>query len=183
MNQISVRTETAVTRGGFTLVELLVVIAIIAILAGLLLSTAGYLQEKAGNERAKTEIAALSNALEAYKLDTGDYPTKEADGGNASTKVLIDALSPSGTNDVNPTGKMYFSGGIPDKMLGSDDSQFNKQSSADKLKNAQYLQDPFGNPYHYQYPGKDGQSGKGFFDLWSKGKKNSEDTNTWIKNW
>jgi general secretion pathway protein G len=182
MNRISDRSQVTAARGAFTLVELLVVIAIIAILAGLLLSVSGYVQEKAGNDRAKTEIAAIGNALEAYKLDNGDYPTG-GDGGENSTKDLINALSPSATNSLNPTGKMYFSGGIPSKMLGSSAPNFNQQSYSDKLKNAEYLQDPFGNPYHYQYPGKEDRSGTNFFDFWSQGKKNSGDTNVWIKNW
>ena len=51
-------------RGAFTLLEILVVIAIIAILASLVLSTAGFIQEKAGNSRAETEINAIELALE-----------------------------------------------------------------------------------------------------------------------
>ena len=50
------------------------VIAIIAILAGLILSTAGYVQRKALSSRAEAEIAALTVALENYKADNGDYP-------------------------------------------------------------------------------------------------------------
>jgi len=46
----------------FTLIELLVVIAIIAILAGLILNTAGYIQKKGAMSRAQAEIAALETA-------------------------------------------------------------------------------------------------------------------------
>jgi general secretion pathway protein G len=175
MNRISARTEAAAARGGFTLVELLVVIAIIVILAGLLLSTSGYVQEKAGMERAKNEIAALTTALEAYKLDNGDYPTAGADGGDNSTKELLDALSPTDTSK-----KVYFTGGFPGKMM---DSYAASKTYQEVRSSANSLVDPFGNPYHYQYPGDEARSGTGFFDLWSKGKKNSGDTNLWIKNW
>lgn len=176
MIRISVRTKKAASRGGFTLVELLVVIAIIAILAGLLLSTAGFLQEKAGNDRAKTEIAALSTALEAYKLDNGDYPASDGSAeSDTSTQVLLDTLSSTKTEE-----KVYFKGGFPSKMLNSYSSV---KTAQDIRREAKFLVDPFGNPYHYQYPGKDERSGTNFFDLWSQGKKNSTDTNVWIKNW
>src|SRR5207248_10097832 len=60
---------------GFTIIELLVVISIIIILAGLILSTVGYVQKKGARSRAEAEIAAISAALENYKADNGIYPT------------------------------------------------------------------------------------------------------------
>ena len=48
----------------FTLIELMVVIAIIAILAGLILSAAGYVQKKGARSRAEAEIAACSAFLD-----------------------------------------------------------------------------------------------------------------------
>ncbi|MFZ4386847.1 MAG: prepilin-type N-terminal cleavage/methylation domain-containing protein [Chthoniobacterales bacterium] len=80
---------------GFTLIELMIVIAIIAILASLVLSTAGYVQKKAARSRAEAEIAAVGAALESYKADNGDYPR-----GSASP-VLVTSLMPS-------SGKVYF---------------------------------------------------------------------------
>ena len=59
---------------GFTLIEILIVIAIIAILAGLLLRTAGYVQKKGAVSRAEAEMSALTVASENYKADHGDYP-------------------------------------------------------------------------------------------------------------
>ena len=82
-------------RDGFTLIELMIVIAIIAILASLVLSTAGYVQKKAARSRAEAEIAAVGAALESYKADNGDYPS-----GSASL-VLVTSLMPS-------SGKVYF---------------------------------------------------------------------------
>lgn len=61
--------------GAFTLIELLIVVAIIAILAALTLSTLGYVNKKGAETRARSEVAALSTAIEAYKLDNGTYPT------------------------------------------------------------------------------------------------------------
>ena len=59
---------------GFTIIELLVVIAIIIILAGLIVSTVGYVQKKGARSRTEAEIAAISTALESYKADNGIYP-------------------------------------------------------------------------------------------------------------
>jgi prepilin-type N-terminal cleavage/methylation domain-containing protein len=62
----------------FTLIELLVVVAVIAILAGLTLSTLGYVNKKGAESRAQAEVAALSAAIEAFKLGEGFYPTNVA---------------------------------------------------------------------------------------------------------
>src|SRR6266566_5708457 len=61
-------------RSAFTLIELVVVVGIILILAGLVLSTAGYARKKGQRARAETEIAAMSAALESYKADNAVYP-------------------------------------------------------------------------------------------------------------
>src|SRR6184192_3861885 len=69
-----VREGTRAIPRAFTIIELLVVISIIIILAGLILSTVGYVQKKGARSRAEAEIAAMSAALESYKADTGIYP-------------------------------------------------------------------------------------------------------------
>ncbi|MEI6070147.1 MAG: type II secretion system protein GspG [Verrucomicrobiae bacterium] len=138
---------------GFTLIELLVVIAIIAILAALILSTAGYVQKKGATSRAETEIAALSAALESYKADMGDYPTNANSGTNANS--LYGVLSPA-------SGNVYF--------------EFNK-----RMTNANGIVDPFGATYNYTYPGATDRNGSNFFDIWSTAA--STNTNAWIKNW
>jgi prepilin-type N-terminal cleavage/methylation domain-containing protein len=60
--------------GAFTLIELLIVVSIIAILAGLTLAGLGFVNRKGAESRALTEVAALSSAIENYKLDIGSYP-------------------------------------------------------------------------------------------------------------
>ncbi len=153
------RRKTASLINGFTLIELLVVIAIIAILAGLILNTAGYIQKKGAMSRATAEIAALENALEQYKTDNGDYPGGTNQPGAANNYLL--------TNLMPSSGKVYFS--------------FNKG-----MTNASgYIVDPFGTTYGYQYPGSSSRNGTNFFDLWSTAgtttSTNSEPK--WIKNW
>jgi type II secretion system protein G len=143
---------------GFTLLELMIVIAIIAILAGLILSTAGYIQKKGASSRAEAEIAALTVALENFKADNGDYPTgTNVNGLNApsSNNFLLTNLMPS-------TGKVYF--------------EFSKG-----MTNAGNVVDPFGESYGYQYPGAPNRSGSNFFDLFSRCA--SPNTNQWKVNW
>ena len=92
------------TTRAFTLIELLVVIAIIAILAGLLLNTAGYIQKKGAMSRAETEIAALTVALENYKADNGDYPqgnNVNGTGAPASNTFLLDSLMPRAARSIS----------------------------------------------------------------------------------
>ncbi len=61
-------------RAGFTLVELLVVIAIIGILAGMLLPVLAAVKKQALITKAKTEMADLVNAINAYDTEYGRFP-------------------------------------------------------------------------------------------------------------
>lgn len=155
---------------GFTLIELLVVITVIAILAGLVLQTAGYVQKKAARSRAEAEIAALSAALESYKADMGDYPvgTNGSSSGTATPGTINTfvraALAPS-------TGKVYFEFS---KGMGTNTTTLSSDPN-------QAILDPFGEGYGYQYPGATNRSGTNFFDLWSR--SGTTNTNQWIKNW
>jgi general secretion pathway protein G len=145
-------------RYGFTLIELLVVIAVIAILAALVLNTAGFVQDKGARARAESEIAAMSSALESYKSDNGDYPVGTATtNANSGDQLLYTNLSPK-------TGKVYF--------------EFTKGMT----NSSQAVVDPYGNGYGYQYPGDPNRSGTNFFDLWSTANKGTN-SNAWIKNW
>src|SRR5213596_2199115 len=84
-----IRHWTFSTSRAFTLIELLVVIAIIIVLAGLILSTMGYVQKKGARSRAETEIAAMSAAIESYKADNGIYPR------DTNTDALAAMTNPS----------------------------------------------------------------------------------------
>jgi prepilin-type N-terminal cleavage/methylation domain-containing protein len=147
---------------GFTLIELLVVITVIAILAGLVLQTAGYVQKKAARNRAEAEIAALAAALESYKADTGDYPAGTNAAPATNNAFLRAALAPS-------SGKVYF--------------EFSKRmgTNTNVSETNQSILDPFGEGYGYQYPGDATRSGTNFYDIWSRA--GAANTNQWIKNW
>lgn len=62
---------------GFTLLELLVVMVIIGLLAAYV--GPRYFQHVAKSERstAQTQVQAFERALDAYRLDTGRYPSSE----------------------------------------------------------------------------------------------------------
>ena len=101
--------------GAFTLIELLVVVAIIAILAGLTLATLGYVNKRGAESRARSEVAALSAAVESFKLDTGTYPSNAASlytnlcPPTAGAKVYFEPTPGMATNDqfIDPWGSAY----------------------------------------------------------------------------
>jgi len=70
--------RSAYRRGrGFTLLELLVVIAIIGLLAAYVGPRYFAQLGKSETTTAKAQIDAFSKALDAYRIDTGRYPTTE----------------------------------------------------------------------------------------------------------
>jgi len=155
---------TPKTSGAFTLIELLVVITIIAMLAGLILKTAGGVTLKGARSRAEAEIKALETALESYKADNGDYPpsvTNNPLSTSNNPNIGLGATSLYGVLCPS-TGKVYF--------------EFKKG-----MTNTNGIVDPFGVAYNYCYPGATNRSGTNFFDLWSTAGGGT--SNTWIQNW
>ena len=64
-------------RPGFTLIELLVVIVVIGVLASLVAPNIFRHVGTAKETTARAQIEMLGAALDAYRLDTGRYPTTE----------------------------------------------------------------------------------------------------------
>ena len=64
-------------RSGFTLIEILVVIVVIAILATLVAPNIFQHVGAAKSATAKSQIEMLGAALDAYRLDNGQYPTTQ----------------------------------------------------------------------------------------------------------
>jgi general secretion pathway protein G len=62
---------------GFTLIELLVVIVILAILAAVVIQRVTHRVDDARQSKAITDVKSLSDALEMYKLDIGNYPSND----------------------------------------------------------------------------------------------------------
>jgi general secretion pathway protein G len=67
--------RAASRRAAFTLIELLVVIVVIGVLAGLVAPNVFQHVGAAKSQTARSQIEMLGAALDAYRLDTGSYPT------------------------------------------------------------------------------------------------------------
>ena len=143
---------------GFTLIELLVVVAIIAILAALTLGTLGYVNKKGAETRARAEVAALSAAIDAFKIEFGSYPAS-----NVLYGELTGDTSPTGGALTNRIGKAFFepSGQILDTNVMP-----------------RRFVDPWGDPYNYT---TNATNNVGFFDLWTSNNA-PDDPALWIRN-
>ena len=72
------------TQRGFTLIEIMVVVVIIGVLGAIVVPQFMSRPDQAKVTAARTDIQAISTALEMYRLDTFNYP---------STQQGLDALS------------------------------------------------------------------------------------------
>jgi type II secretory pathway pseudopilin PulG len=208
------RSQVANSRdvSAFTLIELLVVIAIIIILAGLILTTAGYVQRKGARARAETEIAAMSAAIESYKADNGIYPrgpaTSMTVGGTTIPANVTDSLNAKTNGD--PTSTTYgqtslylytqLSGDLAGNQQASGKSYFTFKPQILSIDSSGYVtaikdpfKDPSGNSHSYGYStANQADPNTGYnptFDLWSTAALTTNPSNPdtitlqWIKNW
>lgn len=65
---------TAKLEHGFTLLEIMVVIVILGLLASLTIPSLMSNKNRADQQKVLSDIAAIENALDMYKLDNGHYP-------------------------------------------------------------------------------------------------------------
>lgn len=66
-----------VPQQGFTLIEIMVVVVIIGVLAALIVPSVLGRADEARVTAAKTDLRAIANALDLYKLDNYDYPSTD----------------------------------------------------------------------------------------------------------
>lgn len=78
---------------GFTLLEVMVVVVILGILASFVVPNLLGNKEKADQQKAISDISALEQALDMYKLDNSVYPT---------TDQGLEALVTKPTGDPEP---------------------------------------------------------------------------------
>jgi len=101
------------TQKGFTLLEIMVVIVILGVLATLVVPNLIGNKEKADIQKVKSDIVALENALDMYKLDNSVYPT---------TDQGLEALETEPT--VSPVPRNYRDDGyikrLPQDPWGND---------------------------------------------------------------
>lgn len=62
---------------GFSLIELMVVLVILGILASLVMPNVMGSRDRGEQQKVVSDIVALENALDRYRLDNGVYPTTE----------------------------------------------------------------------------------------------------------
>lgn len=94
------RTTCGRSQGGFTLIEIMVVVMILGLLAALAAPKFLSFGDRAKQEAARTQVKALADAVQLFKLDNGRLPTS----GEGLT-----ALMPPPPGDLpryNPDGYM-----------------------------------------------------------------------------
>ena len=148
-------------RRAFTLIELLTVMAIIGILAGITFGVVKGVQERAAIQQTRTELAVISQALEAYKRLYGDYPQTSSGAANSATATSASATDRPGILFNALMGKRGPLGAVETKINGKaliELGKFKTQSvlaadlpdnTAETKPNA--LLDPWGRRYLFSY--------------------------------
>lgn len=90
---------------GFTLLEVMVVIVILGILASMVVPNLMGNKDKADLQKAVSDIVALENALDMYRLDNSIYPT---------TEQGLEALIQKPT--ISPEPRNYREGGYVKRL-------------------------------------------------------------------
>lgn len=96
-------------RGGFTLIELLLVLVILSVLAAVVVPKFTRRSEQARVTAARTDIANLEVALDAYEIDTGRFPTAQQ-----GLEALVEE-----PNDVRDWRGPYIKRGVPQDPWGN----------------------------------------------------------------
>jgi general secretion pathway protein G len=142
------RGDDAVEEEGFTLVELMVVILILGLLTTIVILNVLPAQDRAMDQKARTDIALLEQAMERYRLDMFTYPA-------AGTGLTALVSAPPGL----PHPERYPAGGYIKRLPD----------------------DPWGNPYHYDNPGRHGPID--IYSFGADGKEGGDGQNADIGNW
>ena len=98
---------------GFTLLEIMVVIVILGLLASFIVPNLMGNKDRADRQKAHSDLMAIENSLDMYRLDNGRYPTLEQ-----GLKALIEKPT------LSPIPTFYPDGGylraLPQDPWGND---------------------------------------------------------------
>ena len=100
-------------QNGFTLLEIMVVIVILGVLASMIVPNLMGNKDKADRQKVVSDVIALENALDMYRLDNGSYP---------STEQGIEALltEPSGSPEPRNYREDGYIKRLPQDPWGND---------------------------------------------------------------
>lgn len=96
---------------GFSLIEIMVVVVILGILASIVVPKIMGRPDEARRVQAKSNILAIQNALDLYKLDNGNYPSTE--------QGLVALVEKPNSNPVPSNWKQYLKS-LPKDPWGRD---------------------------------------------------------------
>jgi len=98
---------------GFTLLEIMVVIVILGVLASMVVPNLMGNKDKADRQKVVSDVVALENALDMYKLDNGVYPSTEQ-----GLEALVE--QPSGTPEPRSYREDGYIKRLPQDPWGND---------------------------------------------------------------
>lgn len=181
--------------GAFSLLELLVVIALIAILAGIVIASAGAIQKSVKNRTTRLWIVTLEAGIADYRQDHGIVPLNPADGqalprsdelARQGAALLYARLS--GDTDQAPDGRVDD----PEQVY-VDRLAHEFQKNAETILSARsgddfLVIDPRGTPMRYLASPPNLEPDRKItrnpeYDLWSLGGGTPDDPARWITNW
>lgn len=105
MNNVANRTQADQRDAGFSLLEVMVVVVILAVLALVIVPRVIDRPDQARAARAQSDVAAISSAIQLYRLDNFVYPTTE--------QGLNALVSPPTTE---PSAPNWAQGGYIDRL-------------------------------------------------------------------